>query len=167
MIRLKHSLLLTSKLWYKARVRLWPVPLVCKITAPNLICYFTSHLVAFGFRTSSPLDKITLNAASKKTDQRISDFWTGIGAVAHATLDTEQLISCTRTTLADIIALCGALIETLFQFQKCMNYLHRFMTLWTMPCVNGLVIQLVLSISSEFCFKGVLCSSHHNFSSQF
>ena len=33
------------------------------------------------------------------THQNLSDFQTGIGAVAHATLDTEQLISHTRTAL--------------------------------------------------------------------
>ena len=34
----------------------------------------------------------------------IPDFQTGTGAVAHATLDTEQLISHNRTALVDIIA---------------------------------------------------------------
>ena len=44
---------------------------------------------------SPPLDNITLNPANKKTDYSLSDFQTGIGATAHATLDTEHLISCT------------------------------------------------------------------------
>ena len=34
----------------------------------------------------------------------LSDLHTGISAAAHATLDTEQLTSCTRTALADTIA---------------------------------------------------------------
>ena len=33
-----------------------------------------------------------------------SDFQTGIDAVAHASLGTEQLISCTRTALVDTTA---------------------------------------------------------------
>ena len=63
--------------------------------------YF-SHPAAFGFQASLPPDNITLNLASKKTDQSLSDFQTDIGAAAHTTL--EQLISHTRGTLVDIIA---------------------------------------------------------------
>ena len=37
-------------------------------------------------------------------DQSLSDLHTGIVAAAYATLDTEQLISHTRTALADTIA---------------------------------------------------------------
>ena len=39
-----------------------------------------------------------------RKDQSSSDFLIGIGAAAHAILDTEQLISCTRTALVDTIA---------------------------------------------------------------
>ena len=49
-------------------------------------------------------DGITLNPANKRTDQCLSDFQTGIGTAAQATLDTEQLISCTRSVLVDTIA---------------------------------------------------------------
>ena len=38
------------------------------------------------------------------TDYSLVDFQTGIGAASHDTLDTEQLISHTRTTLFDTIA---------------------------------------------------------------
>ena len=38
------------------------------------------------------------------TDQSLFDFQTGIAAAAHATLDTEQLISHTRATHVDTIA---------------------------------------------------------------
>ena len=42
---------------------------------------------------STPPDNITLNTTNRKADQSLSDFQTGVGAAAHATLDMEQLIS--------------------------------------------------------------------------
>ena len=77
------------------------VPLVGKMSASKLIHYFSSHPVVFGFQASSPLDNITL------LKRRLIDFLgfqTGIGESAFATLDTEQLISHTRTGLVDTIA---------------------------------------------------------------
>ena len=62
----------------------------------------SSHPVAFGLQTSSS-PGITINAANDGTDQSLQ-YLTGIGTVDHATLDTEQLISCTRTALIDTIA---------------------------------------------------------------
>ena len=50
------------------------------------------------------LDNITLDPANKMNDQTLHDFKAGIGAAAHATLDTEQLISHTRTVLVHKIA---------------------------------------------------------------
>ena len=49
------------------------------------------------------------------------------------TLDTEQCISHTR----------AANVDTIAQFQKCMNYLQGFITFWTMLWLNGLVIKLI------------------------
>ena len=43
-----------------------------------------------------------LNAANKKTDKS-QNFKTGISAAAHAILETEQLISHTRTAVIDTI----------------------------------------------------------------
>ena len=42
-----------------------------------------------------------MNSANRKVDQSISDFQTGLGATAHATLDTEQLISHLQVALVD------------------------------------------------------------------
>ena len=42
-----------------------------------------------------------------RTDQTLSDFQTGISAASPAILDTEQLISHTRTALVDTIASTG------------------------------------------------------------
>ena len=52
---------------------------------------------------SSPLDNITLNPFNKRIVQSLSDFQTGIGAAAHDTLDTEQLISHTWSTLVNTV----------------------------------------------------------------
>ena len=42
-----------------------------------------------------------MNSANRKVDQSHSDFQTGVGATAHAILDTEQLISCLQVALVD------------------------------------------------------------------
>ena len=44
-----------------------------------------------------------MTPANRKTDQSLSEFQSGIGAVAHATLNTEQLISHIRDALVDTI----------------------------------------------------------------
>ena len=47
---------------------------------------------------------ITLTSANRKADQSLSDLQTGVGAAAHATLDTEQLISHLRVALLDTLS---------------------------------------------------------------
>ena len=94
----------TRKLWCKARPLLAPVSLATKMSASKLIRYFSSHPAAFGFRASTPLDNISLNSANRKVDQSLSDFQTGLGATAHATLDTEQLISHLQVTLVNTLS---------------------------------------------------------------
>ena len=74
------------------------------MAASRLIHYFSSHMAASGFQASSSHNNISMNPGNKKTYQCLSDFQTGICAAAHATLDTEQLISCTRASLVDAIA---------------------------------------------------------------
>ena len=74
------------------------------MSASKLICYFSSHPAAFGFRASTPPDNISLNLASRKVDQSLSDFQTGLGATAHATLDTEQVIFCLQVALVDTLS---------------------------------------------------------------
>ena len=75
--------------------------LATKMSASKLICYFSSHSAAFGFWASTPPDNISLNSVNRKADQSLSDFQTGVGAAAHATLDTEQLISHLQVALVD------------------------------------------------------------------
>ena len=57
-----------------------------------------------------------MNAASKTIDESLSDFQTGIGATAHATLDTRQLVSYTRNaldyTVASMQCFDGGMIAT-------------------------------------------------------
>ena len=91
----------THKLWCQARDLLAPVSLATKMSASKLICYFSSHPAAFAFWASTTPDNISLNSANQKVDQSLSDFQTGLGATAHATLDTEQLISHLQVALVD------------------------------------------------------------------
>ena len=67
--------------------------LATKMSASKLIHYFSSHPAALGVQASTPPDTITLNSANRKADQSLSDFQTGVGTAAHATLDMEQLTS--------------------------------------------------------------------------
>ena len=92
------------KLWHQARALLAPMPLATKMSASKLIQYFSSHPAAFGFWSSTPLDNITLSSANRKADQLLSDLQTGVGAVTHATLDGEQLISHLRVALHDTLS---------------------------------------------------------------
>ena len=61
-------------------------------------------MVAFRVRASSAPDKNTLKTADKGTDESLFLFLDCNGAAAHATQDTEQLISFTSTALVDTIA---------------------------------------------------------------
>ena len=45
-----------------------------------------------------------MNSANRKVDQSLSDFQNGVGAAAHATLDTEQLISCLQVAIVDTLS---------------------------------------------------------------
>ena len=89
----------TCKLWCQARALLAPVSLATKMSASKLIHYFSSHPAAFGFQASTPPENIPLNSSNRQVDQSLSDFQTGLGATAHATFDTEQLISCLQVAL--------------------------------------------------------------------
>ena len=94
----------TCQLWCQARALLAHVCLATKMSASKLIHYFSSHPAAFGFWASTPPDNISLNSANRKADQSLSDFQTGIGATAHATCDTEQLISHLQVALVDTLS---------------------------------------------------------------
>ena len=74
------------------------------MSASKLIHYFSSHPAAFRFQPFTPPDDITWTSANGKADQNLPDFQTGVGAAAHATLDTEQLISCLRFALVDTLS---------------------------------------------------------------
>ena len=94
----------THKLWCQARPLLAPVSLATKMLASKLICFFSSHTAAFGFWASTIPNNISLISANRKADQSLSDFQTGVGAAAHATLDTEQLISHLWVALLDTLS---------------------------------------------------------------
>ena len=103
--------------------------------------YFSSHPAAFGFWASTPPDNISLNSANRKVDQSLSDFQTGLGATAHATLDTEQLISLLPWLI--LFPHCQRLREMLYLCLKYVNYFSRFMAFWTRLFPSELEIQHV------------------------
>ena len=85
---------------------------------------------------------IILNPARKRTSQSISVFQTGIGVAASATLETEQHISHTKVALVDTIASLQGSYGEVFAASD-MHELLKFMTFWTVMCLNLLVIQLI------------------------
>ena len=89
------------KLWCQAMALLASVPLATKMSASKLIGYFSSHPATFGFQSLTPPGSITMTSANRKS---LSDFQTGVGAVAHTTLDTDQLISHLRVALLDTLS---------------------------------------------------------------
>ena len=103
----------SHKLWCQSRTLLAPMSVATKMPVSKLIHYFYSHPTTFGFLSSMPPDNITFTSANRKADQNLSDFQTGVGAAAHATLDTEQLISPFRVALVDMLPLYPILREEL------------------------------------------------------
>ena len=75
-----------------------------KMSASKLIHYFSSHPAAFGIWSSTPPDNITLTPANRKADQSLSEFQTGVGAAAHATLSMDQVICHLRVALVDTVS---------------------------------------------------------------
>ena len=88
-----------------------------------------------------PLHNINLNHAVKKTDQRISDFQTGIGTTADATLGKENLISIPELPLWILMPLPSS--ERGVTPLSEVHELPRLITFWTGLCLNGVVIQLI------------------------
>ena len=142
--------------------------LTTKMLASKLICYFSSHPEGFRFHSSTPPDNITFTFSNRKADQFLSDFQTGVGAAAYATLDTEQLFFHLRVSLLILFPLYLILRESLYLCLKYMNCFSRFMTFWTMLCFilfpgsimrSGLHSSLLHNLrnvipSSEACLYG-------------
>ena len=130
-----------NKLWCQARALLAPVSLATKMAVSKLI-YFSSHPAAFRFWSSTPPDNITLTSANRKVDQSLSDLQTGVGTAAHATLDTEEVISHLGVALVDILSSLPNSGEALYLCLKCVKYFSRFTTFWTMLFPNKFGTQL-------------------------
>ena len=94
----------SHKLWCQPWALLAPVPMVTKMSASKLICYFSGHPAAFVVWYSRPPDNISLTPSNSKADQSLSEFQMGIVAAAHATPDMEQLISYLRVALVDTLS---------------------------------------------------------------
>ena len=93
----------SHKLWCQARALLAPVPLATKMSASKLIHYFSSHPAAFRFQSSTPPDNIPWLLPTGRLIS-LSDLQTCVGAAAHTTVDTEQLISSLRVALLDTLS---------------------------------------------------------------
>ena len=74
------------------------------MSASKLICYISSHPAAFRLWSSTPPDNTTLTPANRKADQNLSEFQTAIGSAAHATLETEHLISHLEVALVNTLS---------------------------------------------------------------
>ena len=112
----------SHKLWCQARALLAPVPLATKMSASKLMHYFSSHPAAFRFQSLTPPDNITLTSANRKADQSLSDLQTDVGAAAHATLDTKQLISHLRVARLDTLSSLSNSEGGVYLCLKCINY---------------------------------------------
>ena len=108
------------------------------MSACKLCHYISSHPAAFGLWASSPPNNLMLNA-SNKTEW---DFHTGIGAAVHATLETEQFTSQTRTLIIDTTTSLQISEREVIPVIE----VHEFevMTFWIRLFLNWLVIQLIL-----------------------
>ena len=84
-----------------------------------------------------------MNSANRKVDQSLSDFQTGLGATAHATLDTEQLISHLQVALVDTLSSLPEAEADVIPVSEVMNYFSRFMAFWTRLFPSELEIQHV------------------------
>ena len=132
------------KLWCHTRALHLPVLQAGKISPSKVIHYFSSHPAAFRFQASLSPANISLNPANKKIDMNLSDFQTSIGAAAHANLDTELLISNTRTALIDTYASLQGSVGGVIATLDVHGLLSRFMTFWMILCLNRLVMQLII-----------------------
>ena len=115
--------------------------LATKMMASKLIHYFSSHPAAFGFQASTPPDNISLNSANRKVDQSLSDFQTGLGAAAHVTLDTEQLISHLQIALVDTLSSLPEAEGDVLPVSKVCELLLRIHGIWTTLFPSELEIQ--------------------------
>ena len=113
------------------------------MSVSKLIFYFSNHPAAFRFWSLTPPDSITLTSANRKADQSLSDLQTGVGAAAHATLDTEQLISCLRVALLDTLSFLPNSEGGIIPVSEVHELLLRFITFWTMLFPNELATPLV------------------------
>ena len=133
----------SQKLWCPARALLAPVSLATRTSASKLIHYFSSHPAAFGFWSSTPPNNITLTSAYRKADQNLSDFQTGAGVAAHATLDNEQLISHLRVSPVDTLSSLPDSEGGVIHVSEVHELLRKVHDIWTMQFPKELGTQLI------------------------
>ena len=104
----------------QVRVPFVPVPQAGKMSASILSHYFPSHPAVFGLQVSSPSNNIMLNPAIKK-----AMVWLFMPLQKQG-----SLFIIPELALLILLPLCRVLMKGSFKFQKCMDYLLRFMKFW-------------------------------------
>ena len=122
--------------------------LATKMSASKLIHDFSSHPAAFGFWASIPPDNITLNSANRKANQSVSDFQTGVGAAAHATLDMEQLISSLWVALVDTLSSLPEAEGGVIPVSELLLRFHDILDKAVSKCVGNLACILAYLFNS-------------------
>ena len=132
------------------------VPLACMMSPSKLIHYFSSHPVAFGIQASSLSHNITLNPVNKKTDHSLS-FQAGIGAAAHATLDTECLILIPELHLLIPLTLqdSDGGMNQVSEVHKLLTKIHDILDNVVSKCIHNTAHILAYLFNSAFrqCYK--------------
>ena len=88
-----------------------------------------------------------LKFSNKEIDESLSECQTGIAAAMIATLETEQLISYTRTANADTVTSLQGSELRVYSVSKVHESLTIFVTFWMGLFLMELVIQLHPSLS--------------------
>ena len=133
----------SHKLWCQARALLSPVSLATKMSASKLICYFLATLQLLA---SGPLLYWITSPWLWLTGKLISLYQ--ICRLVLVLLLMQLLTQSNSSFTAELpwlilFPLYPILREVLYLCAKCMNYLSRFTTFWTMLSPNELGTQLV------------------------
>ena len=125
----------------QASILLFPLPQAVKMVVSKVIHYFSIHPAAFDFWALSQPDNITLNPTKKKeTNQSLSEFQTGIGTFANATLDTKEVMSHTRDAHVGTVASLQDPDEGVISVSEVHQLLTKIHDILCMLCLNELVI---------------------------
>ena len=104
-----------------------------RISCSKWIHHFSSNPSPFGFQASLPSNSITLWSLWFPAWH----CWSGLCHFWHSASD-----SCTRAAFPDTITSLQSCYEAVITVSE-VYIILRFMTFWTMLCLNGLLIQFI------------------------